>query len=630
MGDTESSINNATEEQVEDWPLFSCGTHTQHEELLATDNEYKNARANINAILEQDNLRTNRITGQIRIPVVVHVVWHTEDQKLSMEQVESQIEALNRDFNLENKDVQDVPSRWKDRVGNPNISFFLAKRDPKGNEHNGVIWVWTSVSRFGAKDNRMKLAENGSLGWDRDRFLNIWSCNLTDLFGFATFPGRGPKMDGVVIQWDCFGSLGKKLNPHCDLGRTCVHEVGHWLNLPHVFAKDQDVISDTPRVPVDDENNGKNYGKPFYPTISRMKSGATNQAGGGDMFMNYMDYCDDDTTIMFTKGQVARMRKTLATQRRSVFWSDFQPLKSQKTSFEPWQPPKITDTSYEPSDSTEVYTLLDWHNNRTMSMAAVKTDKNSPETVTIQITNEKADLTSEPTAIDTKVEDQTSKDNIFLLAKDGISSSPILVAVRRSGGSSGFVEVQMFKPGVDSNTDSEVMPTRLPAGTKLDPKKPDPKIWSFAFVRWDGTPSAGPGDMVAIKKQDTTNGKVEFHVLSSKSNYKTWLAHRYTALEEIEGEAHFMFSDWNGDGTLDLVVVQQKDDGSGWLVDILAGAASYRDFLVRTEIKSSILRTERDVFYDFAMVDMTGDARPDLVAIQKSGSTKVEVIVLAG
>jgi hypothetical protein len=36
------------------------------------------------------------------------------------------------------------------------------------------------------------------------------------------------------------------------------------------------------------------------------------------MFMNYMDYVDDDTMLMFTKGQVRRMNATLAGPRASL------------------------------------------------------------------------------------------------------------------------------------------------------------------------------------------------------------------------------------------------------------------------------------------------------------------------
>jgi hypothetical protein len=36
------------------------------------------------------------------------------------------------------------------------------------------------------------------------------------------------------------------------------------------------------------------------------------------MFMNFMDYVDDDAMCMLTKGQVDRMRETLKNQRSKL------------------------------------------------------------------------------------------------------------------------------------------------------------------------------------------------------------------------------------------------------------------------------------------------------------------------
>ena len=43
-----------------------------------------------------------------------------------------------------------------------------------------------------------------------------------------------------------------------------------------------------------------------------------NNGPNGDMFMNYMDYVDDKVMVMFTAGQVARMRATLAGPRATI------------------------------------------------------------------------------------------------------------------------------------------------------------------------------------------------------------------------------------------------------------------------------------------------------------------------
>ena len=63
MGDAEDNSNNVPGDVVEDWPLFNCGAHDLREELLASDNQYKSARANISAVLEQSRLRTKQDHG---------------------------------------------------------------------------------------------------------------------------------------------------------------------------------------------------------------------------------------------------------------------------------------------------------------------------------------------------------------------------------------------------------------------------------------------------------------------------------------------------------------------------------------------------------------------------------------
>ena len=66
------------------------------------------------------------------------------------------------------------------------------------------------------------------------------------------------------------------------------------------------MVADTPN------QGGANTGKPSFPSIS------CNNGPNGDMFMNYMDYVDDDTMVMFTEGQIARMQACLDGPRSSI------------------------------------------------------------------------------------------------------------------------------------------------------------------------------------------------------------------------------------------------------------------------------------------------------------------------
>ena len=85
-----------------------------------------------------------------------------------------------------------------------------------------------------------------------------------------------------------------------DKGRTTTHEVGHYLNLRHIWGDGRcnrdDFVSDTPT------SDAPNYGCPSFPTTNCRST---------DMTMNYMDYTNDACMNMFSVGQKTRMRGVL-------------------------------------------------------------------------------------------------------------------------------------------------------------------------------------------------------------------------------------------------------------------------------------------------------------------------------
>jgi hypothetical protein len=243
--------------------------------------------------------------------VVVHLVYKDAADNLSDAQIQSQLDVLNADYNAANPDRPQVPSVWTSLVGNAKINFKLAKKDPAGAATTGVNRRKTTANGFGQNDG-VKFQSSGGLdAWDPERYLNIWVCELTDgLLGYAQFPGGPRETDGVVIRNSAFGSGGSAASPF-NLGRTATHEVGHFLNLRHIWGDTEDcsgsdMVPDTPRAQL------PNYGTPTFPHVT------CNNGPNGDMFMNYMDYVDDKAMFMFTSGQVARMRATLAGARKNL------------------------------------------------------------------------------------------------------------------------------------------------------------------------------------------------------------------------------------------------------------------------------------------------------------------------
>ncbi|GAA4898510.1 pregnancy-associated plasma protein-A [Stackebrandtia albiflava] len=289
-----------------------CATMPVHHRLLRTTPEYALRRRRI----EEDAERRRRIERARRreavtIPVVVHVVWNADEENVSDAQILSQLQVLNDDFNRANADVDTVPEPFRPLVAEARVRFRLAETDPQGAATTGVVRVRTDHTGFGPDDAVKSTATGGADAWPADRYLNVWVCRLTDgLLGYAQFPGGPAETDGVVVSYRAFGTTGTATAPF-DGGRTTVHEVGHWLNLRHIWGDDgegcagSDFVTDTPN------QAGPSSGVPRFPKVS------CDNAPHGDLFVNFMDYSDDACTVMFTHGQAGRMDACLAGPRSS-------------------------------------------------------------------------------------------------------------------------------------------------------------------------------------------------------------------------------------------------------------------------------------------------------------------------
>jgi hypothetical protein len=286
-----------------------------HMRLLETVPGMRERRAEIHAltsrlIAEGAASRRTR-TAPLTIPVVVHVVYKAAAENISLAQVTSQIDALNRDFSAGNPDRITCPAVWAGLVDDAQIRFALATKDPKGKPTTGITRTATDMKVFSTNDAVKQNATGGEDAWPSDKYLNLWVCTLgSGLLGYAQFPGGPAATDGVVILNAAFGTNGTASAPF-NLGRTAVHEVGHWLNLNHIWGDTNDCsgtdhVSDTPNAQL------PNYNAPSFPHIS------CGNGPSGDMFVNYMDYVDDRIMVMFTRGQAARMQASLAGPRSSI------------------------------------------------------------------------------------------------------------------------------------------------------------------------------------------------------------------------------------------------------------------------------------------------------------------------
>lgn len=326
-----------TQATVDNTVLRECATDEILESQLVTDPTLANRMNTINEFvkMKKSSLTSKMINGQIVIPVVVNIVYNQnltttlyKGLKYNIQnigefdstnaQIKSQIDALNRDFNSENTNFP-TNTIFSDIRGTAGIRFVLDTIIRKASN----VTIWTANERSTSFDKVKTGLQNdpttGISPTNPTTKLNIWVCN-TDVKGYAQFPGGNVLTDGIVVNYSWFGDFSgtnySKFRPYSNygnnLGRTTVHEVGHWLNIRHIFADrlstsycssefPTGVVDDTPSQPY------PSSGTPVYPTYSTCPGTPIL------MTMNFMDYTQDVGKSMFTKGQVTIMKSMFLT-----------------------------------------------------------------------------------------------------------------------------------------------------------------------------------------------------------------------------------------------------------------------------------------------------------------------------
>ena len=342
-----------------------------HRYCAAMENHFHAAENEEGYASRRRHIETKRIWNRIRddnrvvtIPVVVHNVYNKRSEKISDSQIKRQIEILNEDFRAKNIDIKKTPKNFRKLIADPRIEFALATVNPLGEFTTGIVRQKTSIKSFPQAsvpqgkdstpyiDKELKSLVTGSPAWPNDDYLNIWVCNMNlNPLGYAAFPGGASWKDGIVIDVKCFG-ISKNNDKRYNKGRTSTHEIGHYLDLLHIWGDGKpscnrsDNVNDTP------SQKYFNFGKPTYPSIS------CNNGPDGDLFMNYMDLVDDSAMFMFTKGQIKRMRDTLFGVRSSLLFSSGLGEKAIKPDFESLLFANVEETTG--SKKNLYYDGVDW------------------------------------------------------------------------------------------------------------------------------------------------------------------------------------------------------------------------------------------------------------------------------
>ena len=320
------SLNATVSGQVADYDTI--------DDVIRSENEHT-----FEQWLSSKALNSQTFSDEIyRVPMVVHVLNQGEPvgegTNISYEQIFSQIRVLNEDFRRKEgtRGFNTNPDG-----GDARIEFVLAKTSPDGLATDGIVRVDINSKEPPPFGGMIALGAYYSI-WDPNDYLNIWvlPAPIDILLGQARFPvsdlpgleGENDfiipgidtlngipveQIDGIAINTYHFGETN--LNSKYNLGRTGIHEIGHFLGLFHIWGSGaegscvaDDYCDDTP------------------PTNSRTGGCPDNKLacdGSRAMIENYMDYTDDECMNIFTNDQILRMRTVLenSPRRKSLLTS---------------------------------------------------------------------------------------------------------------------------------------------------------------------------------------------------------------------------------------------------------------------------------------------------------------------
>ena len=283
--------------------IRSYGSVLYNQENARTDSNFVKSNS-IQARLSKTKVLD--LSEEYVIPIVFHVLYTNDADRVTAGQLQSQIDALNRDFSgaaQSDKNFNDPDGLHQKLVSDSRIRFCLAAYDPKGRPTSGVEVRQISTSDS-LTNSELRGRHYGLSAWDPKKYLNIWVIPLSDnQAGYAQYPGGKAQTDGIVVNSRMVGEGGTTSPPY-HLGKTLTHLAGNYLGLRPLWGNsrcEDDYVADTPI------HNAPNVGVPGRGHTSLCDGYPT------EMTMNFMDNTDDEQQYLFTEGQIKRMRAILST-----------------------------------------------------------------------------------------------------------------------------------------------------------------------------------------------------------------------------------------------------------------------------------------------------------------------------
>ena len=289
-----------------------CLQHKKHAELMQNP-AYVQALAQDEIIRVQEALENQNSTTKATvwyIPIVFHVLHDEGSENISDAQIIDALAVLNRDFKRENADANSVHPDFQGMPTDVDIEFVFATKSPDGSCFTGITRTQDVLTHDGSNggDQVDAIVDGNDVfqgQWPPNKYCNVYICGeIGGAAGYTFTPsgwsGSSMFYNGIFVLDTYLGSIGTS---NVGTSRTLTHEMGHWLNLSHVWGPNNNPGNASSCSDDDDVTDTPNEIGVTSCNLNEMSCGPRANVE------NYMDY--SYCSKMFTQGQVNRMRSAL-------------------------------------------------------------------------------------------------------------------------------------------------------------------------------------------------------------------------------------------------------------------------------------------------------------------------------